>query len=314
LWGGKKRIWIELLICCFLSIDGCAQGLSLREMIAMYLFKNSFSLQAVQKKFRFTNELDYSLTTNGFFLIKWLHDKKDNQVNLYQNLRYQCLLQNNKNFRLSNTLNHNLGIQHYFDSITKVNIDDNTLITKLDVQIRGRFACTFDSRITSRLMNGFDYRTTDSGNQVRILNSSFLTPLTWTFSVGLGYNCKKFGSLSLGISAAKLTYILNRQIFGIRGITNYYGIEEGKTHLIEYGFTFQLLIDKDILKMLHWNCDLQLFKNYNAPADMMLKNLFGLRINKFFKTYLQTRIYYEEKLSKHLQFENILSVGLNLHR
>ena len=283
-------------------------------MIAMYLFKNSFSLQAVQKKFRFTNELDYSLTTNGFFLIKWLHDKKDNQVNLYQNLRYQCLLHNNKNFRLSNTLNHNLGIQHYFDSITKVNIDDNTLITKLDVQIRGRFACTFDSRITSRLMNGFDYRTTDSGNQVRILNSSFLTPLTWTFSVGLGYNCKKFGSLSLGISAAKLTYILNRQIFGIRGITNYYGIEEGKTHLIEYGFTFQLLIDKDILKMLHWNCDLQLFRNYNAPADMMLKNLFGLRINKFFKTYLQTRIYYEEKLSKHLQFENILSVGLNLHR
>jgi hypothetical protein len=73
------------------------------------------------------------------------------------------------------------------------------------------------------------------------------------------------------------------------------------------------MIEKDILKKLHWNFDLLLFKNYNTPPDMILKNLFGLRINRFLKTSLQTRIFYEEKLSRQLQFENILSVGLNLH-
>ena len=183
----------------------------------------------------------------------------------------------------------------------------------MDIRISGRFNYAFDSRITSRLMNGFDLRVNDSGDFVKILNSSFLTPLICTLSTGLGYGWDNFGTINLGISAVKLTYILNRQIFGIRGTTNYYGIEKGKDHLFEYGLSFQVMIDKDLLKMLHWNFDLLLFKNYNSAADLALKNLFAVRINKFLKTSFQTRIFYEEKLSKHLRFENILSVGFNLH-
>jgi hypothetical protein len=162
-------------------------------------------------------------------------------------------------------------------------------------------------------MNGYDYLTNDSGQQIKVLNSSFLTPLIWTFSMGFGYACKNFGSVNLGLSAARLTYILNDHIFDIRRITTYYGIDEGNNHLLEYGVAFQLLIDKEILKKLHWNCDLALFKNYNSPVDFAFKNLFCLKINRFLTTNLQTRIFYEEKLSKHFQFENLLSIGFYYH-
>jgi hypothetical protein len=295
------------------SISGNSQELSMKEMIARYLLRNSFKIGSLPGKIRFTDEMDYSLTANGFILVNWLLDDKVNQVNAFQNLKYHCSLQNDKTFMFSGTFAHSLGFQHYFDSITKVNIDDNNITARLDIKIDGRIVFTINSIISSRLLNGFDYLSTDSGTQIRVLNSSFLTPLIWTMSFGIGYIWKDLGSATLGISSGKLTSILNKQIFSIRGITSYYGIEQGKTHLLEYGFTFQFLIDKDIFRIFHWDCDLLLFKNYDSPVDLTFKNLFGLRINKFFKATLQTRICYEEKLCKHLQFENLLSVGVYFH-
>ena len=313
MWGWKKVIWIELLFCCLARISAYSQELSIKEMIARYLLRNSFSIGSISDKIRFTDELDYTLTANGLILVNWLHDNKINQVCVFQNLKYQYLLQNDKTFRFSGTFTHNLGFQHYFDSITKVNIDDNILTTRLDIKTDERFSFSISSCITSRLMNGFDYITSDSGMQIKVLNSSFLTPLIWTMSIGIGYTWKESGFVTFGFSSCKLTSILNKQIFSIRGITNYYGIEQGKTHLLEYGFTFQLLIDRDIFRIIHWDCDLLLFKNYNSPVDLALKNLFGLRINKFLKVTLQTRIFYEEKLCKYFQFENLLAVGFYFH-
>jgi len=282
-------------------------------MVAKYLLRNTFNIGSIPQKIRFTDELDYSLSANGFILVNWLHDNKVNQVNVLQNFKYRCLLQNSRTFRFSGTFMHNLGFQHYFDSITKVIIDDNILTARLELKIDRTFVLTISSIITSRLLNGFDYLTNGSGIQIKVLNSSFLTPLIWTLSCGIGHTWKDIGSVNLGMSSFKLTSILNKQIFSISEITSYYGIERGKTHLLEYGFTFQLLIDKDIFRILHWDCDLRLFKNYNSPVDLAFMNLLGLRINKFLKASLQTRIFYEEKLCKHLQFENLLSLGLYLH-
>ena len=313
MWGWKRVIWIELLFSCLIVINGYSQESSIKQMFARYLLRNSFNFGSIPDKIRFRDELDYSLTANGFILVNWFHDNKVNQVNVFQNLKYQCSLQNDRTFRFSGTFIHNLGFQHYFDSITKVNIDDDILTARLNIKIDGMVSFTINSIITSRLLNGFDYVTTDSGMQIRILNSSFLTPLIWTMSFGIGYTWKDFCSVNLGLSSCKLTSILNKQIFSIRKIISYYGIDQGKTHLLEYGFTFQLLIDKDIFRILHWDCDLLLFKNYNSPVDLAFKNLFGIRINKFLKATLQTRIFYEEKLCKNLQFENILSVGFYLH-
>jgi hypothetical protein len=264
-------------------------------------------------RLRLTQELDYSVSFSDFLLVNWLHDNNANQIIGLQNLKYRMIAENDQGFSISNLFIHNLGFQHYFDSITKVYIDDNTLTTKIDLRIKKNYTLVFNSNLTSRWLEGFDYSINDSGRQAVILNSSFLTPLIWTFSFGVGVNWKDFGSLNLGLSGGKLTYIRQTKIFEIRHITEYYGVPAGNNHRFEYGLSLQFLVNKDFLKRVHWDCDLLLFKNYNAPVDLNFKNLIGIRINKFLKTSIQTRVFYEEKISKNLQLENLVSLGFYVH-
>jgi len=70
-----------------------------------------------------------------------------------------------------------------------------------------------------------------------------------------------------------------------------------------------VLIDKEIGRWGKWDCDILVFKNFNKPVDLVLKNLIGIKINKFIKTSIQTRLIYEEDVSKSLQMENLISLG-----
>jgi hypothetical protein len=302
-----------MLVCCFAAVTGHTQGLVLKEKFAGFLFRGSSPVGALSSKTRYDGELDYTLTTNGLIIVNRLHDDRPDQVNVFENLKYRCFLHDDKTFRLTGIFTHNLGFQHYIDSITRINIDDDNLYLRLDYMISGKASLMLLSNFTSRLTNGFDYIVSDSGNQLRILSSSFLTPLIWTASFGINYLLKDYGWVSLGLSSFKLTSILNKGVFGGGQIMKYYGIEQGKTHLLEYGVTFQLQIDRNISQTLHWDCDLLLFKNYNSQVDLALKNLIGLKINRYLKASLQMRVFYEEERCKHLQFENLLSVGFNLH-
>ena len=73
------------------------------------------------------------------------------------------------------------------------------------------------------------------------------------------------------------------------------------------------MIDRAIGTKIHWNCDLLLFKADKSTADMTFKNMFSYRINRFLKTSLQTKVFYDEDLSKQLRMENLLSFGFDFH-
>ena len=161
----------------------------------------------------------------------------------------------------------------------------------------------------TRLFPSYLYSTDPVGNLVRTSNTSFLTPLLLTCSVGFGYNFGGFGSFSLGISAAKFTWVRNKAVYNQQHIEKFYGVPRGKSYVYEYGLSVHLRVDKDLLKRVHWNCDLLIFKNYQMPADMILKNLIGIRISKFLKVSIQTRLFYETEVSKSIQSENMLSMG-----
>jgi hypothetical protein len=264
-------------------------------------------------KFTLKKELGYSVSLNSLFFINWLHEKNAGQVNLLQCLSFRSVLDNNLNFSLSNSLVHNLGIQYYFDSISKFYPDDNTLTTRIELNLKGILTFNINSALLSRAMPGYDYYVTDSGKSVKLLNSSFLTPLIWNLSIGFGIKWNDWGSVNLGISSAKLTYVRDTRIFDLRKITDFYGVAKGKNHLFEYGLSMQLLVNRDLLTWFHWDCDLSVFKNYTASVDVNLKNLFGIKINKFLKTTIQTRIFYEEKVCKNLQLENLVAIGFYIN-
>jgi hypothetical protein len=172
---------------------------------------------------------------------------------------------------------------------------------------------TFSSDISSRLLNNFDYIADEHGKPIRVLSSSFMTPLTMNFSFGLGHSWPGFGDLDIGLSSAKFIYIRDRSIFERLNVTEFYGVPKGKNHRFEYGLSVRLLVDKDLWKKVHWNCDLLLFKNYISPVDISLKSIFCFRLNKFIRTSVQTMILYQEKISKNLQMENHVNIGLSIH-
>jgi len=265
------------------------------------------------RKIKYEEELDYSFSFSSYLFLNWHHDKNANQLLLLQNLKYKFSLPGDSLVRFSGSFIHNLGLQSFIDSLTKIQIDDNTLNTRFDIRIHKNLNLSINSILTSRFMNGYDYSVDDSGRIVKILNSSFCTPLLWTFSGGFSIKWQGFGSLNLGVSTAKLTYIRDKSIFGKQKVTKYYGVPEGKDHVFEYGLSLQFLADKEFFKRIRWNCDLLVFKNYTAPVDVTLKNNFGIRINRFLKASIQTRIFYEETVSRSIQLENLVTFGFYVH-
>jgi hypothetical protein len=301
LWGrGKKREILTGIFLLFISLlharangspDSVPQG----------------------KKVRFRNEFDYSFSLTGSLYYQWYHDHNSGNILLLQNGSYKFSISSDSVFKFSGTFTHNLGFQSYFDSITKVQTDDNTLFTMFGIRMNRHLCFTLTSNLATQLFNRYDYSPVAGGTLSRTLNSSFCTPLLGTFSGGLTLAWTSFGSLSLGISSGKFTYIRDKSIFGKQKTVQFYGVPEGKNHLFEYGLSLQLLVDKKFSGRVKWNCDLLVFKNYNAPVDVTLKNNFGFRINSFLKAGIQTRILYEEMVSRSIQFENLVTFGVYFH-
>ena len=265
------------------------------------------------KKPGFRQELDYSVALSSCLYLNWHHDQSAGNIILLQNLNYKFSFSRDSLVKFSGSLVHDLGIQSYFDSITKIHTDDNTLNTCFEIRIVKNFAFSIHSNLASQLLNGYDYSVSSSGVSIRTMNSSFLTPLLWTCSGGFSLAWPAFGSLNFGLSSAKLTWIRDRSIFEKQKTGKFYGVPEGKHHLLEYGLSLQLIVDKEFSKKVRWNCDLLVFKNYNSPVDVTLKNNLGFRINSFLKAGIQTRVLYEEMISKSIQMENLITFGVFVH-
>jgi hypothetical protein len=135
--------------------------------------------------------------------------------------------------------------------------------------------------------------------------------LTGIFAAGFSWKNSRIAEVSIGLSGAKLTYIRNREIYSQLQVKEFYGVPESKGFIVEYGLALQIIIDQNILKRVQWNCDVHLFKNYRKPVDFILKNKIGISISKYIKGAIQTRLQYEEQVSRKLQLENMISVGFS---
>lgn len=266
-------------------------------------------------RMRLSQDIDYFLSLSAFQFLNWSHEKNTDQLVFQQSLKYSFLLSKDSSVTFSNILIHDLGFRFFFDSLTQVQPDETTLSTRLSINLHKKLSILFLSDITSRLLNNFEYIPGDHGNPVKVQSTSFLTPLTLSFSLGSAYSWPGFGVLSLGFSSAKFTYLRDCSVFDKLNVQSLYGIPKGKNHRFEYGVSLRLLVDmdKELFSRVHWSCDLLLFKNLNSFPDITLKNLFTVKLTRFIKTSIQTRILYEEEVSKNIQVENYLNIGFSFH-
>ncbi|MCX6269385.1 MAG: DUF3078 domain-containing protein [Bacteroidetes bacterium] len=260
-------------------------------------------------KFLLTQNISYSLSCNALLFFNWQRGDNFNNVSLLHHFRYRSELTDNRSVAVRNSFTHELGIQYFFDSISRFLPDENTLDTQVDVRMGKNFSMAVFSSLTTRLFNSYRYTAGSAGNLIRNRSASFLTPMLWTLSSGFGYAFPHLGSLSLGLSAVRLTWIRDREVYRQQNLLEFYGVPKDKSFMIEYGFSLHLLVDRDFLKRIHWDCDLLIFKNYRKPVDMVMKNLIEIRISKFIKTTIQTQLYYEKEVSKTLQVMNMVSLG-----
>lgn len=304
-----KRDGFVLLFILLLPTKGHVQNLVLNDTVTITTLQNYIDPETSLMKFRLTQGMGYSLSFTALVFYNWQQGNNTNLVSLSHNFKYLSQYTNGRNIKISNFFVHDLGIQYFFDSISRFQPDENILDTRIEMRIGKNLIYTVFSNLTTRIFNSYVYATDQTGQLTKTLSASFLTPLLWTFSTGFGWTLPRLGILNLGLSAVKFTWIRNREVYDQQNILTFYGVPKEKNHIFEYGISLHLRVDKDLLKWVHWNCDLLVFKNYQKPIDLVMKNLIGIRINKFLKTSIQTRLCYEKEISKTIQVENLVSLG-----
>jgi hypothetical protein len=258
--------------------------------------------------------LEYSFSASLFSYVNGSGQEGKGQVLLLNGFKYSWTIGHDEDIYCTNTFSHRLGVRYFFDSVTRIHADENIFRTRLEYKIARWSGLAFDSELSTRLLNGYDYLLKDSNQVVRVLNSSFLTPLIWNLSLGLSFRVPGTGTVLLGISGARLTVIRDTSVFSAQQSDVYQGIRRGSNHLFEYGLSCRIQAERTFWKILRWNCDMLVFKGFNKPADLNLKNLFEIRPVNFLVISLQSRICYEEDISRRIVMENILSAGFSFKK
>jgi hypothetical protein len=302
-----RRVFV--LLVCHLAMTTGIQCHALTDTLVaaalVHLSDSSGSLVSM----RLTHSLECSLSLTNQLFLNWKKGNSASLVSLCNHLSYQSKITNDSRVTVTTSFVHDLGMQYFFDSILRLQPDANTLENRIEVRIASQFVFSLFSTLNTRIFNSYTYATNQQGNPVKILGSGFMTPFQWNFSAGFGWAFQRLGCLSLGLTSGKFTWIRNRAVYTQQNIPDFYGVPKEKNYVLEYGFNLHLLIDTDILKHVHWNCDLLIFKNYRKPLDMVLKSYLGIRINKFLRTSIQTHLYYEKEVSSRIQIENLFSMG-----
>lgn len=309
-WWGLRKGWVVGSI--FFSGLAAGQNLMLHDSIVLMKIEDPANPGISLVKYRFTQDAAYSLTTSGLLFFNHENDDKANNITLLQNLKYQSLITNGKKLRLTGSWQHDLGVKYYFDSITTFNPDANSLDVKLEVRQWKNSSIFWALRLTTRIFNAYDFETDISGSTRKVLKSSFLTPMICLFSAGVAWKNPRIAEFNIGLSGGKATWIRDKTIYSRLGVGEFYGVREDQRLRLEFGLVLQVLVDQDFFKRIHWNCDLQLFKDQSKPPDVILKNRISVKITRIFKATMQTRLDYDEDVSRKVQVENLITVGFGI--
>ncbi len=298
-----------IILTCLWSAAGFSQNFHRLDSIFLVPVSRLAGSGALPVACRLVQEMDYSLTGSGMVWVNRQHDRNAVELSLLQHARFQSQFDLVRNLKIVHCYVSDLGVEYFFDSISRFRPDENSLESRIEICLSGKWNVTLFSRLSTRLSNDYVYQASVSGTRCKVLSTSFLTPLTWTFSAGLGWTLPRYLTLGLGLSSAKLTYVRNRAVYDQLQVPVFCGVPKTKSHIFEYGVSMHLVVDHDFTGVIHWNCDLLLFKNYQKPVDLVMTSLVGIRFNRFLKANLRTHLSYDTDLSRKLQMDNMISAG-----
>jgi hypothetical protein len=300
-----------LILAMILPFNADGQKLRLKDSLTSSALMHFSDPWSPTERFRLYQDIDFTLSFTNYYYQNRPQGNNANLATLCNHLKYQARITGSGKIIASVAFDHDLGIQYFYDSIIIFQPDENILETRFDTRIDRNFNFSLFSTLTTRIFNSYIPGSDGNGHTVKILGGAFLTPLQWTFSTGIGWALPHLGSLSIGLSSAKLTWVKNNKVYTEQETSVFYGVPKGKGFIFEYGICLHMVADADLLDWIHWNCDMLVFKNYRKPVDMTLKNQVGIRISKVLKTTIQTHLNYENEVSRKIRVENLVSLGLH---
>lgn len=306
------KAWIGCIWLCgsFLVLAGAhGQQLMLNDTVALFRIEDPANPGISLIRYRFVAHTEYALALSGTWRTGMNQSDGVNQAALLQNLKYRSQIITGRGFRFSGNLTHDLGIQYFFDSIFRFHPDVHTWDARAEIRTGKFTSVSLSIRLSTRLFNAWDYRKSPAGSLLKKRMASFLTPLTGTFAAGFLWKNPDIAEINLGVAGGKFTWIGDRSVYTSLGVDVFRGVPERKGILIEYGLMMQLLIDREFFRRIRWNCDLQIFKNFLKPLDFSLKNNLVFRISRHMTGTFQTRMDYDEEVSRKVQMENVVTLG-----
>lgn len=137
--------------------------------------------------------------------------------------------------------------------------------------------------------------------------SEFLSPGTFTQSLGLTYEPVEWFRQRLGVSA-KETMVLTEKLRPL------YGVDPDDPVRYELGLEAISELDKEIIENVRWQSRLGLFAAFNQAdvPDLLWENLVIMDVNKYLSVNFEFVSLYDRDISDAVQLKEVLSLGVSV--
>jgi hypothetical protein len=250
----------------------------------------------------------YSLSLDNYIISKQKGPHQPDWLSILQTIDYNTTIEKKKKFVLSHSFHHELGFQYFLDSILSKQSDKNTFISRLKLPLTDYLGFSLTSDAETQLLNTFQNQYDSSGTK-NILASAFLTPLQCIFSGGIDLSLKNLCSLSLGMSSARMTFVVNQAVYKGPDQKEFHEVRKNEYFHFDYGISSEFCLNKQFNKVLNWDCNIKAFKDFNMPADVRIKNELKFTAGHHFKISVMTRITYDQEVNQSVEVENMITIG-----
>ena len=173
---------------------------------------------------------------------------------------------------------------------------------------RNRLSAYGAVMLRTQFRDGFEYNAKLNPAGADSLISSFFAPAYFTQGAGITFNYQKSLQLEAGLGL-KQTYV------GQVELAQNYGLTEEKNYRFEGGLTAGITYQKEVMKNLQYNADVETFTNLMEPineTDVYWTNELIGKINSSLRTTLQLELRYDSDFSKDIQVKQVLSAGISM--
>ena len=184
------------------------------------------------------------------------------------------------------------------------------------IRTRSAFGFTHRTRLSAygtvmlrtQFRDGFEYNAKLNPAGADSLISSFFAPAYITEGIGISFTAEKSVQMEAGLG-------LKQTIVMQENLASQYGLNNGETLRFEGGLTTGITYQKEVVKNVQYNTDIETFTNLLHPineTDVYWTNEFIGKINSTIRASLQFELRYDHDFSTDVQLKQVLSAGVSM--